>query len=41
MNTLHREIGQAILTGDPSAATSAMNQHFDVSLKALVTAGLI
>tara|TARA_R110002020_G_scaffold132555_6_gene295996 strand:+ start:2409 stop:3104 length:696 start_codon:yes stop_codon:yes gene_type:complete len=41
MNLLHREIGQAILAGDPCAATAAMNQHFDISLKALVTAGLI
>ncbi|MCF6370233.1 FadR/GntR family transcriptional regulator [Rhizobium halophilum] len=41
MNALHHEIGQAILAGDPGAATAAMNQHFDVSLKALVTAGLI
>jgi DNA-binding FadR family transcriptional regulator len=41
MNALHREIGRAILAGDPGAATTAMNQHFDTSLKALVTAGLI
>ncbi|MBU1313772.1 MAG: FadR family transcriptional regulator [Alphaproteobacteria bacterium] len=41
MNALHREIGEAIIAGDPGAATAAMNEHFDVSLKALVTAGLI
>ena len=41
MNALHHEIAEAILVGDPRAATATMNQHFDISLKALVTAGLI
>ena len=41
MNALHLELAQAITAGDPKAAAALMGRHFDVSLDALVTAGLI
>ena len=41
MNALHVELAQAILDGDPQAAAALMNQHFDQSIKALLTAGLV
>jgi GntR family transcriptional regulator, transcriptional repressor for pyruvate dehydrogenase complex len=36
----HREIGQAILKRDPRVATAAMADHFDLSVKALLAAGV-
>lgn len=41
MNALHVELAQAILDGDPQAAAALMNRHFDESIKALLTAGLV
>ena len=41
MNALHVELAQAILDGYPKAAAALMNQHFDQSIKALLTAGLV
>lgn len=37
----HEEIARAIKSGDPQAAQVAMAEHFDKSVKALVSAGLI
>lgn len=41
MNALHLELADAIALGDPKTAAALMDQHFDVSLKALVAARLI
>lgn len=41
MNDLHLKLAEAIAAGDPEAAAGLMDQHFDVSLKALNRAGLI
>lgn len=41
MNALHLQLAKAIVAGDPKAAATLMDQHFDVSLKALNNAGLI
>ena len=37
----HEAIARAIMTGDTAAAQSAMADHFDNSVKALVSAGVI
>jgi DNA-binding FadR family transcriptional regulator len=37
---IHRKIAAAITDGDAAAAATAMAEHFDNSIKALVTAGL-
>lgn len=41
MNALHEELALAIVDGNPHAAAVLMNRHFDQSIKALLTAGLI
>ncbi|MCM2475068.1 FadR family transcriptional regulator [Rhizobium sp. CG5] len=41
MNALHVELAQAIVDGDPQGSAALMNRHFDQSIKALLTAGLI
>ncbi|WEZ84093.1 FadR/GntR family transcriptional regulator [Rhizobium sp. 32-5/1] len=41
MNALHEELALAIVDGNPQAASTLMNRHFDQSIKALLTAGLI
>ena len=41
MNALHVALAQAIVDGDPEASARLMNRHFDQSIKALLTAGLI
>ena len=41
MNALHEEIAMAIIDGNPQAASTLMDRHFDQSIKALLTAGLI
>jgi DNA-binding FadR family transcriptional regulator len=41
MNRLHLDLAQAIADSDPQAATRLMNRHFDESLKALASAGLL
>ncbi|THV12813.1 FadR family transcriptional regulator [Rhizobium rhizophilum] len=40
MNALHVAIAEAILAGDPQAASHLMAKHFDESVKALLAAGL-
>lgn len=40
MVTTHVEIAQAVAASDPQKATAAMSQHFDESVRALLTAGL-
>ncbi|WP_246663189.1 FadR/GntR family transcriptional regulator [Rhizobium sp. WL3] len=39
MNALHVAIAEAILAGDPQAASQLMARHFDESVKALLAAG--
>lgn len=41
MNALHEELALAIVDGNPQAASTLMNRHFDQSIKALLTAGLV
>ncbi|WP_426125905.1 FadR/GntR family transcriptional regulator [Pararhizobium sp. PWRC1-1] len=41
MNALHEELALAIVDGNPQAAAMLMNRHFDQSIKALLTAGLV
>ncbi|WP_377278901.1 FadR/GntR family transcriptional regulator [Rhizobium sp. R86522] len=40
MNSLHLSIAEAILAGDPQAASQLMAKHFDESAKALLAAGI-
>ncbi|WP_275785964.1 FadR/GntR family transcriptional regulator [Pararhizobium gei] len=40
MNALHAELAQAISDSDPQAAATLMHRHFDLSIKALLAAGL-
>lgn len=40
MNALHLSIAEAILAGDPQAASQLMAKHFDESAKALLAAGI-
>lgn len=41
MNALHLQLAEAIAAGDPKSASDLMSRHFDESIKALLTAGLI
>lgn len=41
MNRLHVDLARAIEAGDPQAAASLMDRHFDQSIKALLAAGII
>lgn len=41
MNALHVELARAVHDGNPQTAAALMNQHFDQSIKALLTAGLV
>ncbi|WP_306120284.1 MULTISPECIES: FadR/GntR family transcriptional regulator [unclassified Roseitalea] len=40
MIDLHIALGEAIMVGDPAAAAELMGEHFDVSVRALVAAGI-
>jgi DNA-binding FadR family transcriptional regulator len=40
MNDLHVAIAEAIVAGDPQAASQLMAQHFEESVKALLAAGV-
>ena len=40
MNDVHVQIAEAIVAGDPEAASKLMATHFDVSVQALLAAGL-
>lgn len=40
MNRIHIELAEAILAGDPQAASQLMARHFDESAKALLAAGI-
>lgn len=41
MNALHEELALAIADGNPHVAAVLMNRHFDQSIKALLTAGVV
>jgi GntR family transcriptional regulator, transcriptional repressor for pyruvate dehydrogenase complex len=40
MLATHGDIARAVAASDPQQAVAAMSQHFDESVRALLTAGL-